>query len=204
MTDITHMSDQCRIDALQFMEENNIPPISTHDVFRPIQNHPRGISEEQIIQIYKNKGFISLPISGISLKPYRPEARIQAKIDSLPKYCDGSIDSYKFTYLEVKNVIESNCKMIDKSLINNEFNTLSETEKTPFSIGFQSDFNGWLNHSRPRVGKEGCEDLDSEKEYEKIETDGMPHPGYLESHWNLLEQEGVELAPIKRLSLIHI
>ncbi len=200
MTDITHMSDQCRIDALEFMEENNIPPIATHDVFRPIQNHPRGITEEQIIKIYKNKGFISLPISGISLKPYHPEARFQAKIDSLAQYCDGSIDSYKFTYLEVKNVIESNCTVIDNTLEINNFNELDESKKVPFSIGFQSDFNGWLNHSRPRVGEKGCEAIDPKKDYEKIETDGMPHPGYLESQWKLLEKEGVDLSPIQRNS----
>ena len=69
MTDITHMSDQCREDAITFSEENNIPVIATHDVFRPIQNHPRGIAPQQILRIYKNGGFISLPISGASLKP---------------------------------------------------------------------------------------------------------------------------------------
>ena len=32
MTDLTHMSDQTRKDALSFMEAENIPPIVTHDL----------------------------------------------------------------------------------------------------------------------------------------------------------------------------
>ncbi len=197
MTDITHMSDQCRKDALDFMEENGLPPIATHDVFRPIQNHPRGISEEQIIRIYKNQGFISLPISGISLSAYRPEKRYQEKIETLDCFCEGSIDSYKLTYQEVQHLIESNYQEIDPNILGS-FEELSESKKVKFSIGFQSDFNGWLNHSRPRFGKEGCAPIDSTKNYEAIELDGMPHPGYLESQWNLLEKEGVDLSPIQR------
>ena len=200
MTDITHMSDQCRIDALNFMEANSIPPIATHDLFRPIQNHPRGISEAQILKIYKNDGFISLPISGMSLKPHKPHPRIKAKLDSMECYCNGSVDSYKFTYLEVKSFIESNYKSIleDSNTLN--FSELKESEKVRLSIGFQSDFNGWLNHSKPRFGKEGCQPLEPNKTYEPIEVDGMPHPGYLSSQWRLLEKEGVDLAPIKRNS----
>lgn len=83
MIDITHMSEQSRTDALDFMEEHNIPPISTHDGFRPIQNHTRGISEDEIIRIYQNDGFVSLPISGISLIPYQPSAQIQAILDTM-------------------------------------------------------------------------------------------------------------------------
>ena len=86
------------------------------------------------------------------------------------------------------------------------------------SIGFQSDFNGWLNHSRRRYGKAGCYPLSvadrfdptlydgiSHPSYpvdadyfEAIEKEGMLHPGYLASQWRLLEREGVDLLPIQR------
>lgn len=199
MTDITHMSDKSRADALDFMEEHNIPPISTHDLYRPIQNHPRGISQEQVLRIYQNKGFVSLPISGISLMPYMPEEYYQNMLDSLTGHCQGSIDSYQLTYEEVKREIESNYSKIsgDKE---RSFTDLSESEKVAFSIGFQSDFNGWLDHSRPKYGKEACHEMEAGKVYEKIEIDGMPHPGYLESQWDYLEKEGVDLMPLKRNS----
>ena len=199
MTDITHMSDKCRTEALNFMEENNIPPISTHDLYRPIQNHPRGINKEQILQIYRNKGFVSLPISGESTTPYKPAKAYQNKLDSMKCHCIGSIDSYQFTYEELKTHIESNYQTISGDSIRT-FSDLSESEKVAYSIGFQSDFNGWLNHSRPKYGKKGCYELDEGKPYEKIETDGMPHPGYLESQWKTLEKNGVDIQPIQRNS----
>lgn len=199
MTDITHMSDKCRTETLDFMEEHNIPPISTHDLYRPIQNHPRGISKEQILQIYRNGGFVSLPISGKSLLPHKPTEAYQNKLDTMSCYCNGSIDTYRLTYEDLQEHIESNYQRIsgDDSRC---FSDLSESEKVFYSIGFQSDFNGWLNHSRPKYGKGGCFKLEAGKEYEKIETDGMPHPGYLESHWTYLEKNGVDLQPIKRNS----
>ena len=53
MTDITHMSEQTRREAITFMGENRIPPLSTHDHFKPIQNHPRGIPKEDLLRIYQ-------------------------------------------------------------------------------------------------------------------------------------------------------
>ncbi len=199
MTDITHMSDQSREDALDFMEEYDIPPISTHDLYRPIQNHPRGISKEQVLRIYRNKGFISLPISGISLMPYQADDYYTEMLDTMSCYCNGSIDTYQLTYEEVKHHVESNYQKIsgDSERV---FMDLSEDEKVDFSIGFQSDFNGWLHHSRPKYGDEGCFEIEEGKQYEKIETDGMPHPGYLSSQWQYLEKEGVDLLPIQRNS----
>ena len=37
MTDLAHMSDQSRKDALEYMAANQIPPLVTHDMFKPIQ-----------------------------------------------------------------------------------------------------------------------------------------------------------------------
>ncbi len=185
MTDITHMSDNTRKDALALMEEKGIPPLVTHDVFKPIQNQPRGMEEEDVLKVYANNGFISLPISGETCRPYKPRADYQAKLDGLSSYCNGSIDSYKFTYEEVK-------KFLEKELPANQVANLS--------IGFQTDFNGWLNHHRPRYGEEGCYPTDQDSTYEAIELQGLAHPGLLESHWRLLEKEGVDLEPIKRSS----
>jgi hypothetical protein len=197
MIDITHMSDQSRTDALEFMEDHGIPPIATHDGFKPIQNNPRGISEEEVLKIYKNRGFVSLPISGISLMPYEAHPEYQQMLDTMTCFCDGSIDSYQFTYEALKQHIESNAEVILGGE-GRSFSELTESEKVALSIGFQSDFNGWLHHSKPKYGKKGCYELDTDKNYEAIEVDGMPHPGYLEAQWNYFENEGVDLQPILR------
>jgi len=193
MTDITHMNDRTRKDVLQLMEEHHIPPLSTHDGFKPIQNHPRALDEEDIVNVYKNNGFISLPISGFSCMPHNAHEKYQKAIDSLELYCAGSVDSYMFTYTEVKKFIENNATLGYR-------NNMSEAEKVNYCIGWQSDFNGWLNHSRPRVGNNGCFPFEENNQYEDIETVGMPHPGLLTSQWKYLEKNGVDTAPIKRAS----
>lgn len=191
MTDVTHMNDRTRKDALAVMEEHGIPPLSTHDGFKPIQNNPRALDEEDILKIYKNNGFIALPISGFSCMPYNPNEKYKGQIDSLELYCEGSVDSYIFTYNSVKEFIETNPQL-------GYNDSLTEAEKVNYCIGFQSDFNGWLNHSRPRYGVEGCYPTKPDSITEPIETLGLAHPGLVDSQWKVMEKEGVDLAPIKR------
>jgi microsomal dipeptidase-like Zn-dependent dipeptidase len=199
MTDITHMADGTRTDALAYMQAQGIVPISTHDGFKPIQNHPRAIPPAEVIQIYQNGGMISLPISGYSTLPHHPDSNYQRQLDSLPCHCPGSVDSYKFTYLAVKEFVEGNVPTItgDAAMT---FEALSEADKVQFAIGYQSDFNGWLNHSRPRYGKDGCFPLQADTAYTEIETLGLAHPGLMPAYWDLLAGEGVDLQPIQRAS----
>lgn len=199
MTDISHMSDATRADVLDLMIEEGIPPISTHDMFRPIQNIERGISEEDVIRIYQAGGFMSLPLSGISLEPYQSDPKYKALLDRQPDYCDGSVDTYRFTYEALQTFLEENVARIFNDS-NKTMNNLTEDERIDLAIGFQSDFNGWLNHSRPRVGEDGCFDAVPGIVYEPIETQGLAHPGLLESQWRWMEKEGVDLEPIRNAS----
>jgi hypothetical protein len=199
MTDLTHMSDSSREDALSYMEEHRIPPLVTHDMFKPIHNHPRGILPDDIVRIYRLGGMVSLPVSGASCVAHDPWPEYAERLAKQEHYCPGSIDSYKFSYQMLQEFVES--KVVELAFPgHNDFASLSESEKVELAIGFQSDFNGWLNHHRPRYGDEGCWEIDPETEYETVELEGMPHPGLLPSHWRLLEKEGVDLQPIRRAS----
>lgn len=193
MTDITHMNDRTRKDAIKVMIKHGIPPLATHEGFKPLQHHPRALDTEDIISIYQNNGFISLPISGYTCMSYHPDSVYQKQLDSLNLFCEGSIDSYRFLYEVVKEFIETEPKL-------HYHDSLSEAEKINFSIGFQSDFNGWLNHSRPRYGEDGCYKIIPDSITEPIEILGLAHPGLLDSQWKVLEKEGVDLLPIKRSS----
>ncbi len=199
MTDITHMSDAARADALDLMAEKGIPPISTHDGFKPIQNMQRAISEADVVRIYQEHGFMALPVSGFSLKPHHPDPKYQALLDRQPEYCDGSIDSYRFTYEALQAFLVENVGRIFKDSTLTMSN-LTEDERIDLSIGFQSDFNGWLNHSRPRYGKGGCFEAAPDAVYEPIELQGLAHPGLLESQWKWMAKEEVDLEPILRAS----
>lgn len=199
MTDISHMSDSTRADALDLMAEVGIPPLSTHDAFKPIQNMERAISEADVIRIYQGHGFMALPLSGISLEPYHSEPKYQALLDRQPEYCDGSVDTYRFTYEALQSFLAENVGRIFNDSTKTIYN-LSENEKIDLSIGFQSDFNGWLNHSRPRYGKVGCFEAAPAAVYEAIELQGLVHPGLLESQWKWMAKEDVDLEPILRAS----
>lgn len=198
MIDLTHMSDASRADALAYMEAEGIPPLVTHDMFKPVQNHARGIAPEDILRIYRLGGMVSLPISGVSNLPHDPTPTYQARIDALEEYCEGSIDTYRFTYEVLKEYVEG--EVAENLLSGSSFRQLTESGKVDFAIGFQTDFNGWLDHHRPRYGDEGCFEVEAGQEYEAVELEGMPHPGLLASHWRWLEKEGVDLEPVLRAS----
>ncbi len=201
MTDITHMSDLTRKDALDFMQEKGIPPLSTHDMFKPLHNHPRGIDTLDILRIYEGGGLMSLPISGISCKPYRPQGIYKTQYDSLRRtenYCAGSVDDYVFSYEVLRRFVETSAAA---RVFGKPFAELTESEKVQLSIGFQSDFNGWLNHSRPKYGKQGCLHAQPDSAYYEIERIGMPHAGLMSSQWAYMEEKkGIDIAPIRRSS----
>lgn len=196
MIDLTHMSELTRQDALDFMEVEGIPPLVTHDLYRPIQNHTRGLSQEDIRRIYHNGGFIAIPLSGEVLKPYHPEKQYEKQLHQMNGHCPGSIDDFKFTYQAVQAFVENEVALPQYE---QDFLHAPESQKVDWAIGFQSDFNGWLNHSRPRYGKKGCREAISAPLL-PLETKGLVHPGMLGDHWTLLQEEGVDLAPIQRAS----
>ncbi|HEY3387616.1 MAG TPA: membrane dipeptidase [Saprospiraceae bacterium] len=199
MTDISHMSDSTRADALDLMIDLGIPPISTHDAFKPIQNMQRAISEADVIRIYQGNGFMSLPLSGISLKPYHPHSKYKDLLDRQSDYCNCSVDTYRFTYEALQVFLAENVGLIFKDSTHT-IDNLTEDEKIDLSIGFQSDFNGWLNHSRPRYGKKGCFKSAPDAAYDAIELQGLAHPGLLESQWKWMAKEDVDLEPVLRAS----
>lgn len=196
MTDVTHMNDKTRTDAITFMNSKGLPVLSTHDGFKPLQNQPRGIPPQDILSIYKGKGLVSLPIS---MGMYKPTPEYKAKLDSLPCYCEKSIDSYKFSYNVLNKYIADNIPTIfgDSS---KTYKGLNLQELTDISVGFQTDFNGWTSHHRPRYGRKGCYKLNPDSTYNPIDIKGLVHPGMLYDNWQLLQKEGVDLDPIKRAS----
>jgi hypothetical protein len=80
------------------------------------------------------------------------------------------------------------------------FHKLTDSQKVNYAIGFESDFNGWLSHERPRYGKKGCYQMVKTSTYSEFEQKGLAHPGLIQGHWDALSREGVDLQPIKRAS----
>lgn len=199
MTDLTHMSDLTRSQAIDFMAEHDLPPLITHDLFKPIHNHPRGVKEEEIIKIYQADGMMSIPTTGYTLSPYKPREDYQKKLDAMKDYCPRSIDTQVFCYNEVSDFIKQHVpEIVGDSTAS--FAQLSESQKVDFALGFQTDNNGWTNHSRPRFGEDGCYPIKPDTVYNPVDLQGVAHAGLMQDMWNLMESEGWELDPVRRSS----
>lgn len=184
MIDTTHMSPASLDDTMDILETRGLPPLATHSLFGPIQKSDRGISPKQLIRMYQLGGLFSLPISGENLIPHKASPEFLDFIKN-EKICEASVDSYRVAFNFVEKTLKENSHLFVNS-------TASENEqKVSLSIGFQTDFNGWTNHSYPRYGKKGCYPIPNGQELSTLETKGLAHPGQLPEYWELLTKEGM-------------
>ncbi len=197
LIDLTHMSKHSRTDALKYMEENNIPPFVSHDMYKPIQHHKRSINRDEILKIYELGGLVSLPVSGEALSPKRPTKEMKQIIKSFPDYKKKTIDNYEITYKDVNKFIWSNRYDILKDSVGE---TLTEQQLINLSVGFQTDFNGWVNHSKPKYKTKRQKRKSGRETFNEFDEKGLAHPGLINLHWEELTKRGVDLTPLKRSS----
>lgn len=189
MTDMSHMSPESVTDTIEVLAKLQLPPLATHSLFEVIHKNDRAITKKQLLDVYKMGGLFSLPISGASVLPDDPEESFLQFIAD-DKICVGSMDSYRVSFQFVE-------QFILKNLAGKKFTELTEEEKIKYSMGWQSDFNGWLNHSRPRFGKRGCWPSPARMALPEIEVKGLAHPGLLGAYWDTLEKEGMNVSSLK-------
>jgi microsomal dipeptidase-like Zn-dependent dipeptidase len=181
MTDLSHMSPDAVDDALEIFKELKLPPLVTHSLFDPIHHNKRSLTRKQLLTIYELGGLYSMPISGENHIPNKPEPDflIFAKNKAV---CEGSLDSYRLSFSFVEKFLKEKFPSYDD--IN-------------LSMGWQSDFNGWTNHSRPRYGRKGCYPMLSRGLLE-VEIKGLAHPGLLSQYWAILKKEGMNTDSLKK------
>jgi hypothetical protein len=115
-------------------------------------------------------------------------------------YCNKTLDNYKITMEAIGSVLKSNTKEIFNLENHLDYSELSDGQKTQLSIGWQSDFNGWVDHGKPRFGKKGCYSSDKNQNIPPIEYLGLAHPGMLPDFWKILEKEGMDVDSVRRSS----
>lgn len=186
MTDLSHMSQDAVDDALEVFAELKLPPLVTHSSFFPITKKDFSITRDQLFKIYALGGLYSLPIAGESSIPRQADADFVTYTDG-QKICSGSIDSYRVAYSFIESLLWNGRTAPQ----------LTEEERRNLAVGWQSDFNGWLNHSRPRFGKKGCYRIPKDRALPSIEVRGLAHPGLLEEHWRILAAEGMNVDSLR-------
>jgi len=195
LTDLTHMALPSVDDALAVMEKEGIPPLHTHSFYQPLQNHDRGLSDEQLLRTYKLGGLFSTPIGGNNLFVYRPTDEGRKIVEQFQaekgEICEDSLDNYVLTFNAVRNFLKTNQQEIAES------SGKQQASELDIAIGWQSDFNGWVDHSKPKFGKKGCHQEKASGPVRKVDTVGLAHPGMLGEYWAALEEEGMHTESLR-------
>ncbi|MFT6146566.1 MAG: microsomal dipeptidase-like Zn-dependent dipeptidase [Myxococcota bacterium] len=80
------------------------------------------------------------------------------------------------------------------------YQTLVDLVGVDASIGWSSDWNGWVSHAAPVYGKGRCRPLSELNDPLAIDTEGLVHPGMIPQHFERAERMGLDLRPIDRSS----
>lgn len=172
LVDLSHMSPETVDDALRITSAHAISPVVTHGQLTSIRDVEQGYTDAQIGEIYRQGGVFSLGISGVNLDPIDPSVSVPESV------CPGTLEMFRFHYEAVLGVARA-----------------TDPEA---AVGWSSDWNGWVSHSKPAYGKKGCRPISELSDPMEIDTRGLAHPGLLPEHWARLQAQGMDLAPMLR------
>ena len=189
LVDYSHMSPDTIEDALALSAQHGFAPVMTHNRLSSVTDDEFGISEAQLIELYRQGGVFSLGLSALELT----QDHVQP---GAPKdLCWGTLEAWAWHHQKVQEVLGAHVATI----FNNPtltVATLSDTQKTRLATGWSSDWNGWVSHSEPVYGSRRCRD--PQKATLPIDTLGLAHPGLLPQHWQRVAEQGVDLEPMLR------
>lgn len=174
LVDLSHMSDDTIVDALAVTAANDIAPVVTHGALRSIRDVEGAWDDPQLVTLYQQGGVFALGLSGEKLDP------VDATRPVPPDLCRSTLESWRFHYEAVLDVLAANGVPAEQR-----------------QVGWSSDWNGWLNHSRPVYGRGACRDLATLADPLPVDTLGLAHPGLLPDHWTRLTRDGLDLAPTR-------
>ena len=185
LVDYTHVSPESLRDALFVCEANGIPPILTHSVLAKARPDEFGITDEQLVQVYRLGGSFSMGLNAIDLRSDDAEMPVPEGV------CPGTVEAWAWHHdLVQETLLEHVSTIFDDPDLRPE--TLSEAQRTQLSTGWSSDWNGWTSHSTPVAQ---CRPIDDPTPLEKR---GLAHPGFLPAHWDAVQAQGVDLDPMLR------
>lgn len=175
MVDLSHMSKKSAAETLEILAKLNVPPVVTHGHIESLRHNDAGLPDSSIIKIYKQKGIYGINLNSQGIDPYKgyplPE-----------KYCPGTIDAFMLNYDYLSELLKKHG--IKDSLI---------------AIGWASDFNGMVNHLKPKYGKEGCyEDSTYTGSYSTFATQGITSAQSLDEFFKSIQESGLEMNYLNR------
>ncbi|MBI2520405.1 MAG: membrane dipeptidase [Bdellovibrio sp.] len=165
IVDTAHMSDLSLDETLTAAKSVQLPIIMSHGYVRDIRAEERGLTNQQIKDIYSLGGMIAVTGATFMLQPHTPLT------PPLPEtHCDRSIDDYLLHIHHLEKQLGLNA--------------------VPIALG--TDFNGFVPHFRPKYGDEGCQPVSALKRAPlPFDVQGLAGPHLLPSMFEYLEKESV-------------
>ena len=177
LVDLSHMAPPARQDASDLLAGLGAPPIYTHTVLGAFRQEERGLSDAEVVALYRAGGLLGLPLNGAAMDPL--------PATPLDGYCAGTTDAFRLHHDHLARLLDAT------------FGPLGEDESGPLAIGWASDFNGMVNHFAPKYGRQGCVPTPPADAL-PFDTLGLGHAGMLPQVWTRLASEGMDLAYLDR------
>lgn len=184
LVDLTHMSPATVDDALLVTAAHGISPVATHGKLARLRDDELALRDDQVVEIYRQGGVVSLGLSPQNLGPLRTDPPFPADV------CPDTLEVFAHHTRELQRLVVANADAILGS------DTEASERATRLAVGWSSDWNGWVQHGRPAFGPAGCRP--APEGALAIDTRGLAHPGLLPEHWQRVEEAGVDLTPMLR------
>jgi microsomal dipeptidase-like Zn-dependent dipeptidase len=169
LVDLTHMSAGSVDDTLAIVSRYHVPPLMTHGAVQGVHDEPHALSDARILEVYRRGGLVGIAGNADGASP------LTAYWETHPRpldYCRESIDDFALHYRHV----------------------VALTAGAP--VGWGSDWNGGVDHFRPKYGPHGCHRRPSDgREVDSYDTDGLVHIGALPEFTRHLGMQA-DLAPL--------
>jgi microsomal dipeptidase-like Zn-dependent dipeptidase len=190
LVDLSHMTQASIDDALAVTAAHDISPVVTHGKLAAIRDTELSQRDDQVLEIYRQGGVFSLGLSGAMLDPINPVRPISDDV------CRGTLEMFRAHHEAVTSLLAAHAH----ELVGAD-GPLTAAQRTRLAVGWSSDWNGWLSHSKPVYGAGRCRgraELSALEDPLEIDTRGLAHPGMLPQHWKRLERDGMDLEPMLR------
>jgi len=188
LVDLSHLTHDAMEDALEVTRANGIAPVVTHGSLLSLRESPVGITEAQLVDIYAQGGSFAMGLSAELLVPENPTVPV-------PAHCVGTLETFGMHYARVNTVLQGHAT----ELLGVPWEAATEAQRTRLAVGWSSDWNGWLSHSKPKYGPGRCQPTAAAgPDALDIDTRGLAHPGLLPQHWQRLTEGGADLDPMLR------
>lgn len=180
VVDLAHMSPAAVDDALAVTAAHAISPVVTHGQLRALRANDFGYRDDQIVELYRQGGVFSLGLDPHHLDPIDPTLPVPADL------CPSTLEIFAFHFDAVRAVVLRHAEEI----LGAPFDPSSPAHQARLSVGWSSDWNGFVHHAEPVYGRGRCRSLDGLVDPLPIDTLGMAHPGLLPDHWTRLARDG--------------